>query len=629
MPEVTFLDKNRQPVTADSEDLVYSRYLIRVNSQAHYQPHPAFAKDEKGNPLYLFDSEQLSEDFNTIADFKVTGSRPVHANDFIYQIKRLADPKLKSPMLGVMAQYIVGLSDLSKTLADVPRDNWVDLNDYSMEGLELIDERTFAITIYNRYPQFSYWLTMHFFAPIPPEADRFYHNPGFKQKNLTLDWYPIGSGAYMMTQNNPNSEIVLERNPNFRPDFFPSEGEPGDREKGFLNDAGKRLPFVDKAVFRLEKEVLPRWGKFLQGYYDRSGEHQSNTKNFFDQAFVVGDDGLELTPDLRSHELTLSRSVKPRVQYIAFNMRDPVVGGYSEKARKLRRALSIAYVEENYISIFHKGNALAAQGPIPPGITGYFEGEKGINPYVFDWVGGEAKRKSLGAARKLLAEAGYPNGRDANTGKPLKLYFDVQSQVAKTNSVLNWQRRQFESLGIQVEFRSTDWNRHREKLLSGNAQIFSHGWLADYPDPENFFILFYGPQSPLVCKCEGTNDPNYENAEFDRLFRRMREMPEGAERNTIVAKMVEMIRRDNVWLSAYHVFEYYLNNPWVYNTKRHGIAQNNLKYVRIEPKQRNEKIKQWNQPVIWPLVVGGVLVAAVFVPVFNAYRRRQKMKINH
>ena len=110
---------------------------------------------------------------------------------------------------------------------------------------------------------------MRFFSPIPPEVDRFYHNPGFIDRNLTLDWWPVGSGPFMMEKNDPNSEIVLVRNPNFREDYFPSEGGHGDLEAGNLVDAGKRLPLVDRAVFRLEKEVLPLWTKFLQGYYDR------------------------------------------------------------------------------------------------------------------------------------------------------------------------------------------------------------------------------------------------------------------------------------------------------------------------------------------------------------------------
>lgn len=627
MPELTFLDKDQQPVDADSEEVAFTRYTLKVKQELRFQPHPAFAKKADGTPLYLFSTPEESSTFASISDFTETGSRPVLANDFIYQIKRLADPKIKSPMLGFMAQYIVGMSEFSETLSKVERNGWLNLDDYKMAGLDVIDDKTYSILIKGRYPQFSFWLAMHFFAPVAPEVDRFYKNPGFLQKNLTMDWFPVGSGAYMMTRNDPNREIILERNPNFRVEYYPSEGEESDLANGFLNDAGKRLPFIDKAVYSLEKTTLPLWTKFMQGYYDRSGENHGNTQGFFDQAFVIGANGLELSEEMQSHDLNISKDVKPNIYYIGFNMKDPVVGGYTEEKRKLRQALSIAFAEEEYVDIFYKGNGIVAQSPVPPGIPGFKEGESGINPYVFDWVDSKPHRKPIEYAKKLLAEAGYPNGRDAKTGEPLRIYFDVQSQ-ASSNSSQDWQRRQFEKLGVQLEFRPSDWNRFREKLLTGNTQIYSHGWLADYPDPENFLFLLYGPESPLLCNCDGANNSNYANDEYDDLFRKMRVMNPGPERDEIVAQMLEILRRDAVWLSGWHSLDYYLNNPWIYNTKRHGISKTALKYLRLDTEMRKQKQLEWNQPVVWPIGVLGVIVILLALPAVRAYRRRQNMTIN-
>ncbi len=157
----------------------------------------------------------------------------------------------------------------------------------------------------------------------------------------------------------------------------------------YLEDAGKPIPFVDRAVFRLEKSGLSLWTKFLQGYYDRSGEVHSNTTGVFDQAFVVRPDGVEMSSEMQDRNITMSPDVQPGVYYYGFNMRDPVVGGYTEDKRKLRQALQIAFLTEEYINVFYKGNAVAAQSPIPPGIPGYLPGEAGMNPYVYDWVDGE------------------------------------------------------------------------------------------------------------------------------------------------------------------------------------------------------------------------------------------------
>tara|TARA_R110002072_G_scaffold1589_8_gene13400 strand:- start:7042 stop:9246 length:2205 start_codon:yes stop_codon:yes gene_type:complete len=628
MPQVSYLDAEGQPVAEDDAAVAFTRYTLHLRDDLRYQPHPAFALDERQQPLYLFDSAIEGAPFKQIPDFPVTGDRPVTAEDYAYAIKRLADPENASPMLGFMSQYIVGMKAFSEQLAELSRDEWLNLDDYAMEGLEVVDDLTLNITIKGRYPQFVYWLAMPFFSPVAMEVDRFYHNPGFADRNLTLDWWPVGSGPFMMVKNDPNSEIVLERNPNYHEDFFPTEGAPGDREAGNLVDAGKPVPFIDRAVFRLEKSGLSLWTKFMQGYYDRSGEVHSNTTGVFDQAFVVRPDGVEMSPELEAHNITMSPDVKPGIYYYGFNMRDPVVGGYTEEKRKLRQALQIAFLTEEYLNVFYKGNGIAAQNLIPPGIPGHLEGEAGMNPYVYDWVDGEPRRKSIEYARQLLAEAGYPNGRDARTGEPLKIFIDVQSQAA-SNTSMNWIDRVFSDIGVQVEFRPADFNRTREKLLTGNTQIYSHGWLADYPDPENFLFLLYGPESPLECACDGANNSNYASEEYDELFRQMRVLPAGPERDALVARMVELYRRDAVWLYAFFPKEIYLNNSWVHNNKRHGISKATLKYTRVDQEERARMQALWNQPVTWPLYAAVTLLVSLLLPGIVAYRRRQNATVRH
>jgi ABC-type transport system substrate-binding protein len=221
---------------------------------------------------------------------------------------------------------------------------------------------------------------MPFFAPVPEEAERFYRQPGMAEKNFSLDWQPVGSGAYYLAENDPNRVMRLERNPHYHEDFYPSEGDPGDKETGLLVDAGKRLPMVDTVIYSLEKEDVPYWNKFLQGYYDASGVSSDS----FDQAIRMNADGEpDLTPDMRQRGILLSTAARPSLNYMGFNMLDPVVGGLSERARKLRQALSIAIDYDEFISIFLNGRGLPGQGPIPPGIFGHREGLAGINPVVF------------------------------------------------------------------------------------------------------------------------------------------------------------------------------------------------------------------------------------------------------
>jgi ABC-type transport system substrate-binding protein len=491
--------------------------------------------------------------------------------------------------------------------------------------VERVDSHTFRVKLNGAYPQFVYWLAMPFFAPVPWEAEKFFAQPGMAEKNFTLDWWPVGTGAYMLTENNPNARMVLERNPNFRGEAYPGEGDAGDRAAGLLADAGKTMPFIDRVVFSREKEAIPYWNKFLQGYYDVSAIGSDQ----FDQAVRVGIEGeAALTPDMEEKGIRLSTSVATSTGYVAFNWDDPVVGGLqggaaAERARKLRQAIAIAFDTEEQIAIFANGRGIAAQGPIAPGIFGYRDGREGMNRYMYDWVDGRPQRKSIDAARRLLAEAGYPDGRDAKTGQPLVLYLDTVARGPGDKAVFDWYRRQFEKLSIQLEIRATDWNRFQDKIRKGATQIFRLGWNADYPDPENFLFLLYGPQSRA--KSQGENASNYENAEYDALFEKMKDMPNSAERQQLIDRMVEIVRRDSPWIWGVHPKDYSLRHSWVANDKPNNMARNNLKYLRIDPQKRAAFRARWNHPVLWPIALIVGLLAVSAIPAVMTYRRRERM----
>ena len=148
--------------------------------------------------------------------------------------------------------------------------------------------------------------------------------------------------------------------------------------------------------------------------------------------------------------------------------------------------------------------------------------------------------------------------------------------------------------------------------------------MADYPDPENFLFLLYGPESPLDCKCDGANNSNYASEIYDAAFTNIRVLPPGPERDELVALAVEQYRKDAVWLFAYYPKDIYLNNSWVYNNKRHGVSKATLKYTRVDAQERARKQIAWNQPVTWPLYAGALLLFSLLAPGVIAYRRRQK-----
>jgi oligopeptide transport system substrate-binding protein len=630
IPVPVYLDSggSRLSADADSNDIAFSVYEIKIKPGIRYQPHPAFALDKQGKSVY---QDMTADDLaliHALADFQKTGTRELTAADYIYQIKRLAHPRLHSPIFGLMSEYIVGLDDYQETLslayeqaaAGQAEGVYLDLQKYPLEGVELVDRYTYRIKIRGKYPQLRYWLAMPFFAPVPYEADRFYSQAGMKERNITLDWYPVGTGPYMLTVNNPNRQMVLSRNPNFHGETYPSEGEPGDREAGLLDDAGRSIPFIDQVTFSLEKETIPYWSKFLQGYYDTSGIASDS----FDQAITVGSGGeATLTEAMRVQGIALNTSVSTSIYYTGFNMLDPVVGGDSERARKLRHAISIAIDVEEYISIFLNGRGIPAQGPIPEGIFGHVEGKAGINRYVYNFTESGLQRKSVEVARQLLAEAGYPDGRDAKTGKPLVLHFDTAAAGPDAKARLDWLMKQFAKLDIQLVIRGTDYNRFQDKMLKGTAQIFQWGWNADYPDPENFLFLLYG-ENIKVGK-NGENAANYQNPEFDALFEQMKNMENGPQRQALIDRMVAIARFDAPWVWGYFPKDFSLHHAWYMNSKPNLMANNLLKYRRIDPGMRAQLQAEWNKPVSWPLLLMAALLLVVVLPAWLGFRRHQRM----
>ncbi|RUR10295.1 ABC transporter substrate-binding protein [Legionella sp. km772] len=624
MPQLRFLNEKGETIAlGEGVSPAFSVYTISIQKGIFYQPHPAFAKNKKGQFLYHhLDDDYLDEhDISKLADFKKTGTRELRIDDYIYQIKRLANPAVGSPVYGLMSDYIVGFADYGKTLPRILGEgSFLDLRQYPLKGIKKIDDYTFEITLKGQYSQFLFWLAMPFFSPIPWEADLFYSQYDMDDKNLTFNWYPVGTGPFMLSDNNPNRAMLLEKNPNYRPVFFPTT-DPNTNLPISSPFVGKRLPLIDKAIYTLEKESIPRWNKFLQGYYDASGISADS----FDQALHINSFGEPvLSQEMRDKKMHLIQTLEPSIFYMGFNMLDPIIGGNSERARKLRQAISIAVNYDESIAIFYNGRGRAAQGPIPPGIYGYKEGEAGINPYVYKWVNNAIQRRPLDDAKQLLTEAGYDRGIDPKTNKPLILNYDVTTSGSpEDKAILDWMRKQFANIGIDLNVHPTLYNRFQEKMRTGDIQIFSWGWNADYPDPENFFFQLYSRNSKV--KYGGENAANYNNPEFDHLFELMKNRSNDQQRQTLIDQMLEIVRHDAPWVWGMHQEQFTLLQDWVANFQANSIYLSTLKYVAVDVSERNKLRTEWNQPIFWPLILLAGLMLLLILPLVFTYYQKERL----
>lgn len=624
LPVIECFDKAGRRVSDCQGKVAMTTYHFALKPDVWYQPHPALAKNHQGQYRYHHLSSHFLNDrgIRQLSDFKYSGTRQRTADDYIYQIKRMALPQNACPVFGLLAEYIVGFEEYYQELSQQEITPAL-LRNHPMKGVKKRDDLHFDITTKGYYPQLIYWFAMPFFSPIPWEVEVFYSQPDMEDRNLNLSWYPIGTGPFMLTTNNPNSSMVLEKNPHFKPYRFTETPSASDVSSGYTHFLTKPLPIVEKAIFRLEKESIPRWNKFMQGYYDTSGVSADS----FDQAVRLDKRGEPLlTKAMIKKGITLVKTVDPSIYYVGFNMLDPVVGGRSTRAVLLRRAISIAFDIEEEISIFFNGRGLPAFGPIPPGIFGYVDAPTGMNPYIYELKNGIVKRRSLMEARALLTKAGYPHGIDPKTHKPLLLHYDVPiSGGPDDKALLQWVIKQFAKLGIALDVRATQYNQFQDKMQSGNAQIYTWGWNADYPDPENFLFQLYGPNGKV--KFGGENASNYANPQFDALFRSMKNRPNDIKRAKLIKRMVAIAQADAPWIWGINPETLVLRHKWMSPIKPSAFRLNTLEFAHVDVALRNNSRLQWNQAVFWPLVLILTLFTVLCLPVWYMYRQHERKTV--
>jgi len=570
-------------------------------------------------PDLRFQDDACFEAFGTALPGAQT--RRLLASDLAFAITRHADPEVGSPVSEIFAK-IEGARAFTRQLVERREQSSgfraLRIDEQYREaggisGLRVQDPDRLELMLSETDLQFLYWFAMPFTAPVPWEAIAWYD--GRDGRDFFKD-HPVGAGPYRVARTDKQGFLALERNPNWygarHPEWrapaatYPSEGEPGDAEAGLLDPAyaGKPLPFLERIEYRLDKEAIPRFNKFLQGYYDASGISKEN----FDRVIQ----GNDLSPDMRAMGVSLEKSVDLGIFYLGFNMRDAVLGGPAgARGRALRRALSLAIDASEFARLFMNGRGVPAQSPLPPGLFGYDADYR--NPY---------REPDLERARAELARAGYPGGVDPATAEPLRITLDVPDTSTAARLQFSFFLQAWRKLGIDAVLDATHYNRFQDKVRDGAYQVFYWGWHADFPDPENFLFLLHGPNSAI--DSGGINYANFEDARYDALYLEMKNLPNGAARERVIREMVGIVERERPWIELFHSEDYALFHGWLRNLKPAGLIFPSDKYAAIDPVLRHELRRAWNRPVRWPAYALGALGFAVVLPgVVTFFRERQ------
>ncbi len=473
--------------------------------------------------------------------------RELKAGDFVYAIKRIANIKYLSQNWSLFDDKIVGLDEFREYTKGCESEGEVDYS-REVEGLRAVDDYTLVIKLNRPWPQLvGTALADQATSPIAREAVDYYGKDIVSQ--------PVGTGPFMLKEWRRGSFIELVRNPNFRGETYPSEGEPGDVEAGYLEDAGKMMPFADKVVWRVIEEYQPAWFLFLQGELDGSPIPKDNYSEVFTEAG-------EMTDKMKELNIHLKTFIDPSTFWLGFNMEDPILG----RNKPLRLAMSRAIDREKFIELFFNGRHKVAHGFVAPLMDSYDPSikERGYARY------------DPGEARQLLAEAEELHG-----GELPELRLAMPGTGTFGRQMGQFLQRQLTEIGLRVEVEYMDWPTYQEKVNTRSAQMFCSGVSASIPDAEDFLGLFCSKYW-----APGSNKFNYRNDEYDRLYEKVSVMFESPERVELYRKMELMVLEDCPAAFLNHRVAYVLHHDWYKNYKPHAFAYGLSKYRRIDLAKR-------------------------------------------
>ena len=487
--------------------LVYETLLRYKPAPPPYALEPALAT---ALPDISDDGLTLTFSINPAARFwpdpcLPEGGRPLTAHDVVYTFKRLCDKRGTAESDWILLDRVRGM----KAFAEATRTLAESAPYPELDSLRALDDHTLQIILERPAPELLWLLTLPATGIVPHEAVAFYKNR-FGERS-------VGSGPYKLASWRRNHELTFER-------VSAWQGWP---------PATNEKPF-DRIAYRHIEDPSTQWLAFLAGELDiLPGVSRDN----WDAVILPG--GV-LAPKLAQRGITLHTAPALELAYIAFNMDDPVLG----TNKKLRQALNAAFNAREWAAFFND-RVMPANGPVPPNVNGY---DDSPFPYAFD----------LERAQRLLAEAGYPDGLDPATGRPLALTLELgrvtQDLRESTELFCAFMKR----AGVHVVPSYNTWPAFMKKISQREAQMFRIGWVADYPDAENFLQLFYSPNAS-----PGPNRSNYANPAFDRLYEAARSERDAQKRGALYAEMQAVLREDCPWIYLNVATAYSLSGPRV------------------------------------------------------------------
>lgn len=435
--------------------------------------------------------------------------REVKAQDVLYSFKRIANSQLGDYAYNSTIKGIIKGADeyFQMSLKE-------DVSNKEISGIKVLDDYTIQFELTHPSKNFLNILANTNLGIVAKEAVETYGNDN-----------KIGTGPFKYASLKGNN-VVLVKN-----------------EKYWAKDKeGNALPYLDSLVFRIVENKRGELEDFKNGKIDIIfSVPAENVKEFIES-------------DIKKFEEKPPKFVINRVpalasQYYEFNLTKDIF-----KKKEVRQALNYAIDRNKIIEEVLKG---AAYGPAIHGFIPTVPQFKDLDltslkGYTYD----------PDKAKKLLAKAGYPDGKGFPT---LKLV--LNSGAAKNTSVATEVQSQlYNNLGIMIELELVSFDKKIEISKYGKSDMVRSAWAADFPAPESFLLVFYGKNiSPDLTKPAYPNSMRYVNSEFDKIYEQILAETDDAKRKEIILKAEQMVIEDAPILYLWYDEILSIHNGKVFN----------------------------------------------------------------
>ena len=444
----------------------------------------------------------------------------LNAKDFEYSFKRMADPDTAAPY----AETCLGMIDGFEEAAGFPDADGNPTVEPNLDALNVkASDDGKTLTIVLAYPC-SYFDKIVAFAAMSPVQKATVEANG-DAWCTSPDTY-VCNGPFMITEWTPSERIVLSKNPNYVGGWDSSKIVSDSITLLLLEDSSASFAAYNSGEAVLIKDVP-------------TDEIPSLTK---------AEDGGDFYVD------TILGTY-----YVSLNLKRDAF-----KDAKVRRALSLAIDRDYVANTIMQGTYSTADSIVGPGIVdenGYFH-DNGNAPYI-----SADYEANLAEAKKLLADAGYPNGE----GYPTLEY--STNDAGYHVPLAEYLQQAWSDLGITLTISKMEWSSFTAARRAGEYDVARNGWVMDYNDPSNMLDLF--------CSGNGNNDGKYSNADFDAAIEASR-VADVSEHFAQLHKAEDILMEDTGCLPIAYYNDYWLQSPALKGTWHSPYGYWYLQYGYIE-----------------------------------------------